>query len=253
MSLKLTLRLFYAVLGVIPWLTGCSSFSNTDPHSLSSSQLKKLHNTDGNYYVSGRVFFKHPDGKHSGELELQFSHNSELRLRIFTPLVGSLIYELRASTEKFLMLNFQENNYVLEDNNWGVRKTWLGMDLSLTEMKWLVLGQIPEKTPAWQRKWLPTGELQLVQGETEIRLGLNSKGRIEYMNKFLRGLLEYHAKIPRYQKHYGIPFPYKIRIEDYIGNYHWLMVLNEIKVPPGNIKSLDFIPPLNMQHLIRNQ
>lgn len=253
MSLKLPLRLFYPVLGVILWLTGCSSFSGTNPPSLSSAQLKNLHNTEGNYYVSGRVFFKHPYGKHSGELELQISHKSELRLSIFTPLVGSLIYELRASPEKFLLLNFQEKNYVLEDNNWEIRQTWLGMDLSLTELKWLILGQIPEKTPNWQRKMLPTGELQLVQGVTEIRLRLNSEGRIEYMNKSLRGLLEYHAKIPRYQKHYEIPFPYKISIADYTGNNHWLMVLNEIKAPSGNIKNLDFIPPLNMQHLISNQ
>ena len=64
-------------------------------------------------------------------------------MSIFTPLVGSLIYELRASPKKFLLLNFQKKNYVLEDNNWKIRQTWLGMDLSLTEIKWLILGKIP--------------------------------------------------------------------------------------------------------------
>ena len=253
MSLKLPLRLIYQVLVGILWLTGCSSFSGPDPSSQSSSQLKNLHNTDGNYYVSGRVLFKHPDGKQSGELELQISSKSELRMSIFAPLVGSLIYELRASPEKFLLLNFQEKNYVLEDNNWEIRKTWLGMDLSLTELKWLILGQIPEKTPAWQRKMLPTGELQLIKGATEIRLGLNSEGRIEYMSKSLQGLLEYQAKISRYQKHYEIPFPQKIRIEDYTRNNHWLLVISEIQAPSGNIKRLDFIPPSDMEHLISDQ
>ena len=253
MSLKLPLRLIYQVLVGILWLTGCSSFSGPDPSSQSSSQLKNLHNTDGNYYVSGRVLFKHPDGKQSGELELQISSKSELRMSIFAPLVGSLIYELRTSPEKFLLLNFQEKNYVLEDNNWEIRKTWLGMDLSLTELKWLILGQIPEKTPDWQRKILPTGELQLIQGATEIRLGLNSEGHIKYISKSLQGLLEYHAKIPSYQKHYEIPFPHKIFIEDYAGNNHWLMVINEIQAQSGNIKSLDFIPPADMQHLTSHQ
>ena len=253
MSLKLPLRLIYQVLVSILWITGCSLFSGQDPSSQSSSQLKNLHNTDGNYYVSGRVLFKHPDGKKSGELELQISSKSELRMSIFTPLIGSLIFEIRTSPDKFLLLNFQEKNYVLEDNNWETRKTWLGMDLSLTELKWLILGQIPEITPTWQRKMLPTGELQLNQSETEILLGLNSEGRIEYMNKSLQGLLEYHAKILRYQKHYGIPFPQKIRIEEFTRNSHWLLFISEIKVQSGDIKSLDFIPPPDMEHLISVQ
>jgi len=253
LSLKLPLWLIYQVLVCILWLAGCSSFSGPDPSSKSSSELKNLHNTDGNYYVSGRVLFKYPDGKQSGELELQISSKSELRMSIFAPLVGSLIYELRTSPEKFLLLNFQEKNYVLEDNNWEIRKTWLGMDLSLNELKWLMLGQIPEKTPAWQRKRLPTGELQLIQGGTEIRLGLNSEGRIEYLRKSLQGLLEYHAKIPRYQKHYEILFPKIIRIENYNRNNHWLFVLSEIQSPSSNIKSLEFIPPSDMERLIRDQ
>ena len=65
-------------------------------------------------------------------MEIHISADSELRLSIFTPLVGSLIYELRVGPEKFLLLNFQEKNYVLDENNRYVRQTWLGMDLSLT-------------------------------------------------------------------------------------------------------------------------
>ena len=121
------------------------------------------------------------------------------------------------------------------------------------ELKWLILGQIPEKTPAWQRKMLPTGELQLIQGATEIRLRLNSEGRIEYMSKSLQGLLEYHARISRYKKHYEIPFPQKIRIEDYTGNNYWLIVINEIHAQSENIKNLDFIPPADLHHLISDQ
>ena len=250
MSLKLPLWLICQILVGILWLTGCSTFPGSAPSSQSASQLKNLQNSYGNYHISGRVLFKHPEGKQSGELELQISSESELRMSIFAPLVGSLIYELRVSPEKFLLLNFQEKNYVLEENNWEIRKTWLGMDLSQTELKWLILGQIPKKTPDWQRKMLPSGELQLIQGATEIRLILNSEGRIENMSKSLQGLIEYHAKIPRYQKHYEIPFPQKIRIEDYTRNNHWLLVISEIKAPSGNIKSLDFIPPSDMERLI---
>ena len=154
--------------------------------------------------------------------------------------------------EKFLLLNYQEKNYVLDENNRYVRQTWLGMDLSLTELKWMILGQIPEKTPAWQRIKLPSGELQLVQGTSVIRLHLNSAGRIQYMNKSVEGLLEYKAQISLYQKHYEILFPRKIRIEDFTGNNNWLMVIGEIRTTTS-MKKLNFMPPVNMDPLISNQ
>ena len=252
MSLKLPLRLIYPVIVGILWLTGCTSLSGTVQSGVSLSQFENLSKSKGNYYVSGRILFKHPEGKHSGEMEIHISADSELRLSIFTPLVGSLIYELRVGPEKFLLLNFQEKNYVLDENNRYVRQTWLGMDLSLTELKWLILGQIPEKTPAWQRTKLSSGELQLVQGTSVIRLRLNSAGRIQSMNKSVEGLLEYKAQISLYQKHFEILFPRKIRIEDFTGNNHWLMVISEVQAPTG-METLDFIPPEDMKLLISNQ
>jgi outer membrane biogenesis lipoprotein LolB len=252
LSLEFPLRLIYPVIIGIFWLTGCTSLSGPVKPGVSLSQFENLSKSNGNYYVSGRILFKHPEGKHSGEMEIHISADSELRLSIYTPLVGSLIYELRVGPEKFLLLNFQEKNYVLDENNRFVRQTWLGMDLSLTELKWLILGQIPEKTPAWQQTKLPSGELQLVQGTSVIRLRLNSAGRIESMNKSVEGLLEYKAQISLYQKHFEILFPRKIQIEDFTGNNRWLMVISEIQVPTG-IETLDFIPPENMKHLISNQ
>ena len=185
-------------------------------------------------------------------MEIHFSANSELRMSIFTPLIGSLIYELRAGPEKFLLLNFQENNFVLDENNQNVRQTWLGMDLSLTELKWLILGHIPENTPVWQRTKFPSGKLQLVQGSTVIHMHLNSAGHIQSMNKSVEGLPEYQAQILLYQKHYEIPFPRKIHIEDFRGNNRWLMVISEIRTLTS-MKKLDFIPPENMEPLISNQ
>ena len=253
MSLRLPLRLIFFVFAGILLFTGCSSFPGSKPSTLTTSQLENLRKSKGNYHFSGRILFKHPKGKHSGELALQISRNSELKLSIFTPFVGSLIYELRASNNKILILNFQEKNFVLADNNQQVRQTWLGMDISLTELKWLILGQIPEKTPNWQRKKLADGELLLTQGSAEIRLRFNASGQIESMHKSLEGLLEYQAKIPLYQKHYNLPFPRKISIEDYSGTNKWLMVFNEIETPSGTMKSLDFTPPPDMQPLLRDQ
>lgn len=246
------MRLVYPVIISILWLSGCSSITAPDISGLQSTELSQLNQSKGNYYGSGRIFFKNPDAKHSGELEIQVAAESELRLSIYTPLVGSLIYELRANTEKFLLLNFQENNYVLEANTSKVRQTWLGMDLSLTELKWLLLGRLPENDKSWQRQVLPAGELLLIQGTVEIRLEFNSAGQIVSMIKSLNGVQEYRAQIPLYQKHAGILLPRKISIVDYTGNNQWLMLISEI-LAPSKMKNLEYSQPAGMQRLFRNQ
>lgn len=243
------MRFINILLAGIFWISGCAFFSDPEYPGLPPSKPQFLGDTRGYYDVSGRILFKSPEGKHSGEMLLQISTNSELKLSIFTPLAGSLIYELRANYEKFLILNYQDNNYALEDNNWEVRQSWLGMDLSLTELKWLITGSLPEKTPLWQRKKLSAGELKLLQGSTEIRIILNSDGYIESMSKSRDELLEYSAKIPLYQNIENFYFPRKIQIEDYTGNNRWMMSISEINAVFGSIKNLDFIPPEEMNAL----
>ena len=243
------MRLIISVFIVLLWISGCALFTETK-HTVSlTSKLPPPGKFSGYYDVSGRILFKHPDGKHNGELLMQISSNSEMKLRIFAPIVGSLIYELRAGPEKFLVLNYQDKNFVLEENSWEVRQTWLGMDLSLAELRWLIIGRFPEITHSWKRKILPTGEWQLTKNTTEIRIRYNSDGYIESMNKSREGLLEYKAKIPQYQKEKESLFPKKIQIEDYTGNNLWMMYIKELHAVSGSMKTLDFDPPADLEPL----
>ena len=125
---------------------------------------------------------------------MQISKNSEMKMRIFAPIIGSLIYELRAGPEKFLILNYQDKNYVLKRNSWEVRKNWLGMDLLVEELRWLIIGLLPEKIKSWKRKYFQqeNGNLPKIN---EIHISFNSNGYIESMKKSIEGLLEYKAKI----------------------------------------------------------
>ena len=243
------MRLIISVFIVLLWISGCALFTDTKHTVSPTSKLPPPGKFSGYYDVSGRILFKHPDGKHNGELLMQISSNSEMKLRIFAPIVGSLIYELRAGPEKFLVLNYQDKNFVLEENSWEVRQTWLGMDLSLAELRWLIIGRLPEKTHSWKRKKLPTGEWQLTKNTTEIRIRYNSDGYIESMNKSREGLLEYKAKIPQYQKEKESIFPKKIQIKDYTGSNQWMMYIKELHAVSGRMKTLDFDPPADLKPL----
>ena len=243
------MRLIISVFFVLLWISGCALFTEIEHTVSPTSELPPPGKFSGYYDVSGRILFKYPDGKHNGELLMQISSSSEMKLRIFAPIVGSLIYELRAGPERFLVLNYQDKNFVLEENSWEVRKTWLGMDLSLVELRWLIIGRLPEKTHSWKRKKLPTGEWQLTQNTTEIRIRYNSDGYIESMNKSRGGLMEYKAKIPQYQKEKESIFPKKVQIEDYTGNNLWLIYINELHAISGNMKTLEYDPPTDLEPL----
>ena len=243
------MRLIISVFIVLLWISGCALFTETEHTVSPTSKLPPPGKFSGYYDVSGRILFKHPDGKHSGELFMQISSSSEIKMRIFVPIVGSLIYELRAGPKQFLVLNYQNKNFVLEENNWEVRQTWLGMDLSLDELRWLIIGRLPEKTQSWKRKKLTIGEWQLSKNTTQIQIRYNSDGYIESMNKSREGLLEYKAKILQYQKEKESFFPTKVQIEDYTGNYLWMIYIKELHAVSGSMKKLEFDPPNDLEKL----
>ena len=243
------MRLIISVIFGLFWISGCALFTETGHPDSPTSKLPPPGEFSGYFDVSGRILFKYPDGKHNGELLMQISSSSEMKLRIFAPIVGSLIYELRAGPENFLVLNYRDKNFVLEENRWEVRQTWLGMDLSLDELSWLIIGRLPEKIKSWESKKLPTGEWQLTQNTAEIRIRFNSEDYIESMKKSRDGLLEYKAIIPQYQREKENYFPKKIHIEDYTGNNIWMIYINELHAVKGSMKTLEFDPPTDLEKL----
>ena len=243
------MRLFFPVLFVLLWISGCTFFTETIHTSPPILKLSNSGKYSGNLNISGRILFKHPEGKHNGEFLMQISSGSEMKMRIFAPIIGSLIYELRVGPEKFLILNYQDKNYALRENSWEARKNWLGMDLLVEELRWLIIGRLPEKIKSWKRKILPTGEWQLTKNNTEIHIIFNSYGYIETMNKSIEGLLEYKAKILQYKKANESFFPNKIQIEDYTGNNLWMMYIEKINSVSDSINTIKFDPPTGLEQL----
>ena len=99
------MRLIVPVFFVLLWISGCTFFAETKHTSPPILKLSNSGKYSGNLNISGRILFKHPEGKHNGEFLMQISSGSEMKMRIFAPIIGSLIYELRAVPEKLLILN----------------------------------------------------------------------------------------------------------------------------------------------------
>lgn len=241
------MRVIYFFSFSILTISGCTYISSDKAPLLSSPKLKNLNESERDYYISGKIFFKHPEGSHTGEMTIHISRKSELKLSIFAPLIGSLIYEMRASSKKFLILDFQGGNYYLDENTKEVRKSLLGMDISLTELKWLIFGNLPKKSSSWIQKKISKNEYKLTQGSTKIKIRLNTFGKIESMEKFSHGFLEYRAGISLYQKDKNSNFPKKISIKNYSEISHWLMLITERQIKSGEFNPIDFKPPKGMK------
>ena len=231
------------------WISGCTFFTENKHTTPPILKLPNSGKYSGYLNISGRILFKHPEGKHNGEFLMNISSSSEMKMRIFAPIIGSLIYELRAGPEKFLMLNYQDKYYVLKENSWEVRKNWLGMDLLVEELRWLIIGHFPEKIKSWKRKILTTSEWLLIQNNTEILISFNSNGYIASMHKSIEGLLEYKAKILQYKRANENFFPKKIQIEDYTGNNLWIIYIEEMNPVSESINAIEFDPPTGLEKL----
>ena len=231
------------------FFSGCAIFIGKKQTDSPTSRLPGPGKFSGYYNVSGRILFKHPDGKHNGEFTMQISSSSEMRLRVFAPILGSLIYELRVGPEKFFVLNYQGKNYVLEENNLEVRQKWLGMDLSLEELRWLTIGRLPEKTDSWKIEKLSKIEWELTRNSTNIRIRFNSEGYIASMQKSREGFQEYKAQIPLYQKANDNIYPKKVQIEDFTGKNLLMIYLKDLHPFSGSMKKLDFAYPTDLEAL----
>ena len=225
-------------------LSGCTTIPSSRSIPSATSSL--------NFIGTGKVLFHQPGQSYSGDLELRFGGKLDLRLQIFTPLVGTLIYEVRADQARLMVLDYQAGWYVLEPNNRRSRRKWLGMDLSLEELGWLLHGK--ERIPP-QSEWKiirdSPGELQLQSGEVELRIQFDDLGRIRFLEKQSAGFPEYQLLIPSYQTETAQLTPRRLKIEDFSGTHQLQLVFSEVLRPSMFVNPISFEPPEDLNPFVQ--
>ena len=212
------------------------------PPQIPSSSL-----SSGHLRASGRILLAVGGEKHTGELALELSRDNHLRLQIFAPLVGSLLYELRSDPKRFLVLNHQESRYWLDENTPEVRQEWLGMDLSLEELGWIVRGRIPEPSMSgWQVIGADTGAQTLQRESATLRITLDEFGHLQTLTKVVDGLEKYTVRISGYQTFSGQSFPRKVFITEALDHNRLVLAFTEVVFPVTSGVPLDFTIPEGM-------
>ena len=232
-------HLFGFSAGVLVF-AGCATFQPTVPISLEGPSSQ-------NFIGTGKVLLTQPGQNLSGDLYLHFAESRQLRLRIFTPLIGTLIYEVRADATRLMILNYQEGWYVLEKNTEQSRRKWLGMDLSIEELGWLFQG---EKTFSTEEEWRIVGKtperMRLSRGETELKIRFDSLGRIRRLGKQVEGLQEYELEISKYPEGPGAFTPRRLKVTNFSGSHQLLLVFSEVRRPLAFKQPLSFEAPENL-------
>jgi len=219
---------------------GCTTSSPPSPTISSKSE-------SSHFLASGKVLFRQPDQKQSGDLELRYSDPGRFKLKIFTPLVGSLIYELRADKQQLMVLDYHNEWFVLKANDADARREWLGMDLSLEELGWLLQG-IRERPPkGWSLISNRSESMRISQAEKEISISFDPQGRILTLEKFNEGLAEYEVTISRYLEADPFSAPRMLQITDFSGNYQLRLVLSQVRRPSSFAEPISFENPEELE------
>ena len=237
------------ILGVccLSIVGGCSSPTPTIPPE---AQIFLHPHPFSEYQSSGRILLKNNDENHSGDLGLDISTRSELRIQIFAPVIGSLLYELRASSDKFMMLDFQHQQFFLDENHRRNRVSWLGTDLTLEELSWIVWGRVPKQFFEVQGgRFLEPNHLVLSQPPISFEIFLNKLGLMDSMVKTEGSLPIYKVQIVSYQNFDNKLLPKMVKIDNLVNQNKLVFVFTSVSTP-STLPALDFVSPSEMKPLI---
>jgi len=227
----------------ILWVVGCS----TPLDSLSTPQSFLLPHALENYRSAGRVLLVTPDQKIPGELAFSLSGNLELRLQILVPVIGTLVYEIRANAEHFMILDFKEKTYFLDDNVAQTRHQWFGVDISLLELSWVVWGRMSqEEFQQRQGQRLSSKNLKFTSENAVFFVTLGANGIMERMVKVVEGIEEYEVTVGKYQGIEGKIYPRVIQIVSPQNQSKLRLVMNDITPQIPVLPALTFLPSEGM-------
>lgn len=235
---------FFLILGLILltctlWNFGCATLPDVAPQS----QSFLLPYSFENYQSSGRILLATAEQKYAGELEFSLSKYFELRLQIFTPVLGTLLYEIRANPARFMILDFQNQQYALEKNISQIRRQWLGMDISLEELSWAISGRMPrQRYQTFQGQSLSQKTRKFQFRGAEFFVILGEHGILKQMTKTFKGKREYRVTVQEYQSIASQIYPQKIQIVHLQNRDRILLVMNEISPQMAQLPPLVFLP-----------
>ena len=235
--------LMVSILSTI-WASGCETLTAPQP----GSQFFFLPKTLDNYEASGRILLTISQRSYTGELEFSLSNNLELRLQIFTPLVGTLLYEIRANPSQFMILDFRKGKYFLGQNTSPVRRRWLGVDITLTELSWVIWGRMRQNDfSLLDGEILSSRNIKLTGEGAEFFINLGSNSLIQQMFKEVEGIKEYEVSIAQYEEYSGNNFPKTIQILHTMNGNQLRLVMNNVNAGRTPFPELVFHPPEGME------
>lgn len=195
--------------------------------------------------LSGRILLQHLEEKHSGELDLLL-RGEQVRLQIFAPILGTLLYELRADSERLQVLNHRDRRYWSGANTEAHRRQWVGMDLTFSELQALLQGQVPLLSQTeGVRQVSPEEPVVVTQGAVRFE-GWHDDDHLTRVVKYLEELPEYEVTFLSYSEE-PKPLPRRLRIEDEVGLSRIVLALTRSEKTVGLSSPIDFSIPEGLE------
>ena len=198
------------------------------------------------YFAKGRVFLKVDQRKISGSFELMIV-KGQMLFRAIRPVLGDTIYEVHADSERLMIIDFSEEKYLLTQNTREVRRKFLGVDIEIQELFWLLHGQIESKYFTSHGGKQSSNDLFELSWN-DVLLHLNTtQEMLQYMKKYSQGDLMYSATINQYQNFSGRKYPTLVDIQQPNKNRMRLAIT---EISSESLPFPDFLPPPDISEKI---
>lgn len=236
-------RQYILVLFILSMIVSCRSPSPPQPQ-ISSSFLTSSRLP--HFVADGRIQLRIQGETYSGNVMISASSTKELRIQIFTPVIGTLLYEIRVNATQFMTLDYQNQIWFLGENNSENRKEWLGVDVTISQFIWILWGRMLKQEFEELKGIFFTPNLGEVRTPTSIlSFELSEQGILQTLT-IRKSEQKVDVQIRSYQSFFTQFIPKKIVIRETSNQSKLILVLNRPEYNPVLIDPLQFTPPKGM-------
>lgn len=234
-----------SVLVLFIFLMIVSCRSPSPPHlQISSSFLTSSRLP--HFVTDGRIQLSIQGETYSGNALIFASSTKELRIQIFTPVIGTLLYEIRANATQFMTLDYQNQIWFLGENNSENRKEWLGVDITISQFIWILWGRmLKQEFEELHGTFFTPNSGEVRTPDSVLSFALSEQGILQTLT-IRKNEQRVDVQIRSYQSFMTQFIPKKIVIQETSNQSKLILVLNAPERNPVASTPLQFTPPKGM-------
>lgn len=190
-----------ALVGVSILITGCTYVSPGIQRNFDSSAYTTFFTPTPlrPFRAFGSAYFTYSGKGNSGDVVITHNRNSALQLHMTAPFTGAVLMDVRMNDDLVMVMNYTNKTFFQGENNTGIRKWMLSVDITPAEFLILITGRISKPVFNALGGVMEEDKVAVLNiGEIQYRFELNNKGLPSRWSKKVNGEERYRVEYKSY-------------------------------------------------------